>query len=66
MDSNKNKTLDRSELDNGLRMIGVNLNEEQIEVLMSHFDKDNGKNIHFDELLVGLRGDLNESRLALI
>jgi len=66
IDNDKSKTLDASELENGLRDFGINLNTEQIEVLLKHFDKDGSKNVNFNEFLSAIRGQLNESRIAWI
>jgi Ca2+-binding EF-hand superfamily protein len=55
IDNDKSKTLDASELENGLRDFGINLNTEQIEVLLKHFDKDGSKNVNFNEFLSAIR-----------
>lgn len=66
MDANKNRQLELSELDSGLRIIGINLNDEQLKVLLKHFDKDGSGKIDFNEFLVTIRGELNERRLECI
>lgn len=66
MDANKNRNLDVSELEGGLRLIGINLNEDQCAALLKHFDKDGSGTINFNEFLVAIRGDLNESRTEWI
>ena len=55
MDLNKNRNLDVSELEGGLRIIGINLNEEQCAALLKHFDKDGNGTINFNEFLVAIR-----------
>jgi Ca2+-binding EF-hand superfamily protein len=55
IDNDKSKTLDALELENGLRDFGINLNTEQIEVLLKHFDKDGSKNVNFNEFLSAIR-----------
>jgi len=55
IDNDKSKTLDANELENGLRDFGINLNTEQIEVLIKHFDKDGSKNVNFNEFLTAIR-----------
>ena len=55
IDENKNKSLDISELEGGLRLIGVNLNEEQCAALLKYFDKDGSNTINFNEFLVAIR-----------
>lgn len=40
IDKNNNRLIDQSELDVGLRQMGVNLVPEQVEALMKFFDKD--------------------------
>lgn len=66
MDANKNRQVDLSELDSGLRIIGINLNEEQLKVLLKHFDKNCNGTVDFNEFLVCIRGDLNDARLCWI
>lgn len=66
IDNDKSKTLDAAELESGLRDFGINLNSEQIEVLIKHFDKDGSKNVNFNEFLTAIRGNLNEARLGWI
>ena len=55
MDLNKNRNLDVSELEGGLRIIGINLNEEQCAALLKHFDKDGNGTINFNEFLTTIR-----------
>jgi len=49
-----------------LRIIGINLNEEQCAALLKHFDKDGNGTINFNEFLIAIRGDLNASRTEWI
>lgn len=55
LDNNKNKTLDAEELENGFRDFGINLNTQQVEVLVKHFDRDGSKTISFNEFLQAIR-----------
>ena len=55
IDGDKNRNLDLSELENGLRLIGINLNEEQCAALLKHFDKDGNGTINFNEFLLAIR-----------
>jgi Ca2+-binding EF-hand superfamily protein len=55
IDANKNRNLELSELENGLRIIGINLNEEQCVALLKHFDKDGNGTINFNEFLNVIR-----------
>ena len=66
MDNNKNKCVDISELESGLRIIGINLNEDQCAALLKFFDKDSSNTVNFNEFLVALRGQLNDARLEWI
>ena len=45
MDENKNKRIDIAELEQGLKLIGINLNEEQCGALLKFFDKDGSGSI---------------------
>ena len=55
LDSNKNRQLDPSELADGLRHFGINLNDSQIDALLKYFDKDGSKTVNFNEFLTTLR-----------
>ena len=55
IDGNKNRNLDLNELENGLRIIGINLNEEQCVALLKFFDKDGNGTINFNEFLNAIR-----------
>jgi len=55
IDANKNRCVDISELESGMRIIGINLNDEQCSALLKFFDKDNSGTINFDEFLVCIR-----------
>jgi len=66
MDANRNRNVDVGELESGLRLIGVNLNEEQCAALLKYFDKDNSGTINFNEFLICIRGDLNGCRIEWI
>lgn len=66
LDDNRNRQLDKNELMWGLKDFDIHLTEEQVDVLIKHFDKDNSGTVNFDEFLVALRGDLNENRISFI
>ena len=66
LDDNRNRQLDTHELMWGLKDFDIHLSEEQVNVLIKHFDRDGTGTLDFDEFLVALRGDLNENRLAYI
>lgn len=66
LDDNRNRQLDKNELMWGLKDFDIHLSEEQVDVLIKHFDRDNSGSVNFDEFLVALRGDLNDNRLAFI
>ena len=66
LDDNRNRQIERNELLWGLKDFDIHLSEEQVDVLMKHFDRDGSGTVNFDEFLVALRGDLNEDRLQYI
>ena len=66
LDNNRNRQLDKTELLWGLKDFDIHLSEEQIDVLVKHFDRDGTGTVDFDEFLVALRGDLNQFRLGFI
>ena len=61
-----NKKVDRQEFAVGLRENGVNLSPQEYSVLFDYFDKDRDGTVNFDEFLVGIRGQPNSRRQALI
>ncbi len=50
----------------GLRECGINLPENDIQMILSFFEKDNDGMINFSEFLTALRGKPNERRQAII
>lgn len=66
LDDNRNRQLDAYELKNGLIDYQIHLSDEQVQVLIKHFDRDNNGTVNFDEFLRALRGDLSESRVGFI
>ena len=66
LDDNRNRQLDKTELLWGLKDFDIHLSEEQVDVLVKHFDRDGSGTVNFDEFLVALRGDLNEFRKGFI
>jgi calcyphosin len=61
-----NKKVDSQEFNVGLRENGVDLTQEESDALLAFFDKDGDGCINFDEFLVGIRGQLNERREAIV
>lgn len=55
IDKNKNRLIDASELEEGLRQMGVNLVPEQVSALLAHFDKDGSGQIDLNEFMVAIR-----------
>jgi Ca2+-binding EF-hand superfamily protein len=66
LDDNRNHKLDKRELSDGLKDYGIHLTDAQTDCLFDSFDRDSNGQVNFDELLVALRGELNENRLSWI
>jgi Ca2+-binding EF-hand superfamily protein len=66
MDENGNKNLDVDDFRWGLMDYGISISKDEACEIMAHFDKDKNGSVNFDEFLVTLRGDLNETRTASI
>eukprot|EP00455_Lapot_gusevi_P039595 TRINITY_DN4440_c0_g2_i1.p1 TRINITY_DN4440_c0_g2~~TRINITY_DN4440_c0_g2_i1.p1 ORF type:complete len:208 (+),score=95.13 TRINITY_DN4440_c0_g2_i1:86-709(+) len=68
MDDNGDKRLDKTEFKEGLQNYGIQLSRQDVDELFAYFDQgalQDGR-INFDELLRGLRGELNGVRLAVV
>lgn len=65
-DNNGDKKISKLELKYGLEDYGVPLNNQELEQVMIFFDRDKSGAIDFDELLRGLRGEMNQRRLDLV
>lgn len=61
-----NKKVDREEFAVGLRENGVELNKDELSSLFGYFDRDCDGTINFDEFLIGIRGELNPRRQAMV
>ena len=61
-----NGKLDNKELDEALRASGVFLSKPQLSQVMRAFDRSGDGSVDYDELLVGLKGELSPKRLALV
>eukprot|EP01033_Poteriospumella_lacustris_P003086 gene3086-2262_t len=66
MDDSGDKKLSKEELKHGLADYGITLNLREIDEVFGLFDRDKNGFIDIDELLVGIRGDLNERRQRLV
>ena len=66
LDDNRNRMVDKRELQEGLRDFGINLSDDEATIMFGAFDRDHNGQIVFDELLRVLRGDLNETRINWI
>ena len=59
LDKNDNRKIDAAELEGGLRQMGINLVEEQVSVLIKHFDNDKSGQINLTEFLTAIRVSIN-------
>ncbi|GLC50852.1 hypothetical protein PLESTB_000438900 [Pleodorina starrii] len=66
MDDNGDRKLAYDEFKKALLEIKLGLSETDMTRLFRHFDRDASGLVTFDELLLGLRGELNERRLAMV
>jgi len=66
MDNDGNKSLNFAEFSQALSEMGLALQEPEKRQLFLFFDKDRSQSVSYDELLVSLRGQLNERRRALV
>jgi Ca2+-binding EF-hand superfamily protein len=66
LDDNGNRQIDLNEFVWGLSDYGITLTEDQGKKILEKFDRDGNGTVNFDELLVALRGHLNDFRKHLI
>jgi len=66
MDDSGDKKLSKDELRYGLRDYGIEMNIRETDEIFAYFDRNRDGTISITEFLVGVRGDLNARRKALI
>jgi len=66
IDNNGSRSLDREELESGLRDFGVSMKRSQIDELFRYLDKDRSGTVSFDEFLEALRPPMSKARLNVI
>jgi len=59
IDDNRSRTIDREELENGLRDFGVSMSRAEVQQLFDELDTDRSGHISFDEFLQALRVGLH-------
>ena len=63
---NGDRKIDKEEFAVGLWEIGIELNWDESNKLLSFFDKDGDGNVDFTEFLIGVWGVLNDKRQAIV
>jgi Ca2+-binding EF-hand superfamily protein len=66
MDENGSRSLDRDELEYGIRDYGLKMDQGEVDELFSCIDKNSDQRISFDEFLRALRPPMSKTRLDLI
>ena len=66
MDDNGNGSLDWNEFRKGIKEMQLGVTDMQIRHLFNLFDANDDGAISYEEFLVGLRGELNERRRAMV
>jgi len=66
MDDNGNRSLDREEFMEAMNDIGMDIPQEEFNVLYAALDRDGSGSIDFEEFLIGIRGKMNEFRTKLV
>jgi len=59
IDENRNRKIDREELELGLREFGLSMSRPEVNQLFDELDKDHSGNVSFDEFLQALRVNLD-------
>ena len=66
MDDGRDLKLDREDLKWGLYDIGISLDDDQFDALMSLFDRNKDGLISLAEFLTTIRGEMNEKRMGFV
>ena len=66
MDDDGSGQLSRSEFKKGMKELALLLTNSELDKLFQRFDSDKSGTISFDELLVQVRGELNDRRYELV
>ncbi|XP_060516961.1 calcyphosin-like protein [Cylas formicarius] len=66
MDEDGNKKLNKEEFERGLREIGLEITDQELDEMFEQFDTDKNGSVNLDEFLVHVRPPLSESRLKVI
>ena len=66
MDSSGDGSLQKQELQNGLRDYGIKLTAGELDAVFKLFDRDGSGSVDLSEFLYAIRGELNTSRLELV
>jgi Ca2+-binding EF-hand superfamily protein len=66
MDDNGSRSLDRQELENGIRDFGLKMERAEIDELFNSLDRNLDSRISFDEFLESLRPPMSKARLDMI
>jgi Ca2+-binding EF-hand superfamily protein len=66
MDDNGDGSLSREEFSKAMKECDINLTQAEFDALFKYFDKDNSRDIDFEEFLQGLKGPMSDRRIDLI
>lgn len=66
MDTDFSKRLCYEELDKGMKLFGLKLDNDDLTLLFEAFDRDNNKHIDFLELVAKLQPPMSQGRLNVI
>eukprot|EP01059_Diplonema_ambulator_P002314 TRINITY_DN11975_c0_g1_i1.p1 TRINITY_DN11975_c0_g1~~TRINITY_DN11975_c0_g1_i1.p1 ORF type:complete len:373 (+),score=157.61 TRINITY_DN11975_c0_g1_i1:30-1121(+) len=66
MDKDKSNSLSFEELKTGLERAGVRIDDNEMKVIMKHFDRDNDNKVSVTEFMRGVRGPLSPRRKNLV
>jgi len=66
MDDNGNRTLDKSEIKSGLQSYGLDLTNDELDIVLKYFDRDRSGTVDVTEFLVGIRGQMSPQRESLV
>jgi Ca2+-binding EF-hand superfamily protein len=66
MDDNNSGTIDMNEFRKAVKDFRLELNDQEIQLVFTAFDRDGSGEIDYDEFVRGVRGPMNPFRIKIV